>query len=38
MNVYHGSFLSIEKPNLQICFRSQSVIDRYLKFEGSERL
>ncbi len=28
--------LRYEKPNLQICFRSQEVIDRYLKFEGSE--
>ena len=30
------SRLRYEKPNLQICFRTQSVIDRYLKFEGSE--
>ena len=27
--------LRYEAPNLQICFRNQSVIDRYLKFEGS---
>ena len=32
------SRLRYEKPNLQICFRTQSVIDRYLKFEGSECL
>lgn len=30
--------LKYEKPNLQIAFRSQSVIDRYLRFEGSEQL
>lgn len=30
--------LKYEKPNLQIAFRSQRVIDRYLRFEGSERL
>ena len=30
--------LRYEKPNLQICFRTQEAIDRYLKFEGSERL
>ncbi len=28
--------LRYEKPNLQICFRSQKVIDQYLTFEGSE--
>lgn len=28
--------LRYEKPNLQICFRSQSVIDKYLHFEWSE--
>lgn len=30
--------LRYEKPNLQICFRTQTAIDRYLKFEGSELL
>ncbi len=30
--------LRYEKPNLQICFRSQSVMDKYLHFEGSEKL
>lgn len=30
--------LTYEKPNLQICFRTQSVIDRCLRFEGSETL
>lgn len=28
--------LQYERPNLQVCFRSQSVIDKYLHFEGSE--
>ena len=32
------SRLRYEKPNLQICFRTQSVIERYLKFEWSECL
>lgn len=27
--------LRYEAPNLQICFRNQSVIEQYLKFEGS---
>ena len=30
--------LKYEKPNLQYCFRSQSVIDGYLKFATSEVL
>lgn len=30
--------LQYEKPNLQICFRNQKVIERYLSFEGSEKL
>lgn len=30
--------LKYEKPNLQIAFRSQSTIDRYLRLEGSEQL
>lgn len=30
--------LRYEKPNIQYCFRSQSVIDQYLKFIGSEVL
>lgn len=30
--------LKYEKPNLQIAFRSQSTIDQYLHFEGSEQL
>lgn len=30
--------LRYEKPNLQIAFRSQSTIDQYLHFEGSEQL
>ena len=28
--------LQYEKPNLQICLRTQEVIDAYLIFEGSE--
>lgn len=28
--------LRYEKPNLQICFRNQSIIDNYLHFERSE--
>lgn len=27
--------LAMEKPNLQICFRRQEILDRYLKFERS---
>lgn len=30
--------LRYEKPNFQIAFRSQKVIDKYLSFEGSEQL
>ena len=30
--------LRFEKPNAQLCFRTQSVIDRFLRFEGSEAL
>lgn len=30
------SRLRFEKPNMQYCFRKQSVIDKYLKFKGSE--
>ena len=30
--------LQYQKPNLQICFRSQSLIDLFLHYEGSERL
>lgn len=29
--------LRFEKPNLQICFRNQEVLDKCLRFEGSER-
>ncbi len=28
--------LKYEKPNMQICFRNQNVIDKYLRYEGSE--
>lgn len=35
MILYHGSYLEIEKPNLQICFRTERVLE-YLQFEGSE--
>ena len=30
--------LIYQKPNYQICIRSQKVIDHYLRFKGSERL
>ncbi len=30
--------LRYEKPNLQVCFRSQEVPDEYLHFEGSEKV
>ncbi|MCR5151301.1 MAG: DUF3990 domain-containing protein [Clostridiales bacterium] len=30
--------LKYEKPNLQICFKTQKAIDNYLKFSGSEML
>lgn len=30
--------LRFEKPNQQICFKNQETIERYLSFEGSERL
>ena len=30
--------LRYEKPNLQVCLRSQDVIDKYLTFNGSEKL
>ena len=29
--------LRFEKPNLQVCFRNQKVLDVCLHFEGSER-
>ena len=30
--------LRYEKPNLQLCFRTQNSIDEYLNFEGSEKV
>jgi len=30
--------LQYEKPNIQYCFRSQDVIDKYLKYTGMETL
>lgn len=30
--------LRYEKPNLQICFRSQKALDEYLHYEGSEQI
>ena len=32
------SRLRYEKPNLQICFRSQNAIDSFLVFDGSEKI
>ena len=37
MTLYHGSFLEIAQPNLQICFRTEKALS-LLHFEGSERL
>lgn len=30
--------LRYEKPNLQICFRTETVLKKYLHFEGSEQI
>lgn len=30
--------LRYEKPNQQVCFKKQAIVDEYLHFEGSERL
>ena len=30
--------LRYEKPNLQICFRTQKALDEYLHYEGSEQI
>ena len=30
--------LKYEKPNLQICFRTQEIIDKYLRYEGCEQV
>lgn len=30
--------LRYEKPNLQICFRTEDIISKYLHFKGSERV
>lgn len=30
--------LRYEKPNLQICFRTQKALDKYLYYEGSEQI
>lgn len=44
MILYHGSYLEIlrrlryEKPNLQICLRTQRALDDYLHYEGSEKI
>ena len=37
MILYHGSFLEIAKPDLQICFRTEKAWS-LLRFEGSETL
>lgn len=37
MILYHGSFLEIAKPNLQICFRTEKALP-LLHFEGNEIL
>ena len=30
--------LRFEKPNLQLCFRTQKALESYLYFEGSEQI
>ena len=30
--------LRYEKPNFQVCFRSQKIIDQYLTFERSDKV
>ncbi|WP_346342215.1 DUF3990 domain-containing protein [Drancourtella massiliensis] len=30
--------LRFEKPNLQLCFRTQKALESYLRFEGSEQI
>ncbi len=30
--------LCYEKPNLQICFRTENAVENYLRFEGSEKI
>ena len=30
--------LRYEKPNLQMCLRTQTVLDEYLHYEGSEQI
>lgn len=30
--------LRYEKPNLQVCFRSEISLEKYLRFEGSEQV
>lgn len=30
--------LRYEKPNLQVCFRSEKSLEKYLHFEGSEQV
>ncbi len=37
MILYHGSFLEVARPNLQICFRTEKALS-LLRFEGSEIL
>ena len=37
MILYHGSYVKIEKANLQICFRTQKALEQ-LYFEGSEKV
>lgn len=32
------SRLRYEKPNLQICFRTEDILKKYLQFKGSERV
>lgn len=36
MTLYHGSYIEVDIPNLQVCLRTQEVLEKYLTFEGSE--
>jgi|GEM_PF-5193182 len=38
MILYHGSYIAINEPYLQYCFKTQELIDKTLKFTGSEEM
>lgn len=35
MILFHGSYLEVAEPNLQICFRAEKSL-KLLRFEGSD--